>query len=489
MKNLIHLLALGSLGFLAACAPTVSSVSSSGNVGEVVAYDGPKARLVVGNLNCRAGGCGSVGGSMADSLTAALFRSNRFVLLERDNIEAIQSESALLQSNVVQEGADLVISGAITAFEPNASGNAGGISLPVFGGIRLGNNEAYIAMDLRLIDVRTRRIVNVTSVEGRSSSFSASGYGGGFIGGRYLGGSLSTYSNGPMGQAIAVLLESAVREMSKLVPQEYYRVPNNASAAQAAAPKPVQPAAVPAAPKTTAPAAIPPMAQGNLARPKILPGNALPFSDDFEGRDLGAKLAETNPEQYGRANCPGRPTEVGIGSVGNVLDKNQNSTKALELGEISSCTGDSLAQINALTIGSTNWNNYRMSFDFFVAGRNGSNDDGLGIRLNFQPDGSSYDAIWFNSNYGTVAAQKVLGSQQTVLASRNLGRELSDVRWCGVVIENRSGSVKVSLNNTLILEFKDSDPRYAQGGVGFMRGNNNYGFGIFVDNLKIEALR
>jgi curli biogenesis system outer membrane secretion channel CsgG len=485
MKNLFQLFALGSLGFLASCAPTVSNVSSSGNVGDVVAYDGPKARLVVGNLSCRVSGCGSVGGSMADSLTTALFRSNRFVMLERDNIDAIQSESALLQSNVVQEGADLVVSGAITAFEANASGNAGGISLPVFGGIRLGNNEAYIAMDLRLIDVRTRRIVNVTSVEGRSSSFSVGGYGGGYIGGRYLGGNLSTYSNGPMGQAIAVLLEGAVREMSKLVPQEYYRVPNNGPAAQVASPK----ATPPATPKTASPAATAPTAQGNLAHPKILPGNALPFSDDFEGRDLGANLAEANPEQYGRANCPGRPTEAGIGSVGNVLDRNQKSTKALELGQIYSCAGDSSAQINALTLGNTNWKNYRMSFDFFVAGRNGSNDDGLGIRLNFQPDGSSYHAIWFNSNYGTVAAQKVLGSQQTVLASRRLGTELSDVRWQTVVIENRSGAVKVSLNNTLILEFKDPDPRYAQGGVGFMRGDNNYGFGVFVDNLKIEVLR
>jgi curli biogenesis system outer membrane secretion channel CsgG len=232
LNSLIQLFALGSLGFLAACAPTVSSASSEGNVGDVVAYDGPKARLVVGNLNCRVSGCGSVGGSMADSLTTALFRSNRFVLLERDNVNAIQSESALLQSNVVQEGADLVVSGAITAFEPNAGGNAGTINLPVLGGIRLGNSEAYVAIDLRLIDVRTRRIVNIASVEGRSSSFNVGGYGGGFIGGTYLGGSLSSYSNAPMGQAIAVLLENAVREMAKLVPIDYYRVPNNGVVAQ-----------------------------------------------------------------------------------------------------------------------------------------------------------------------------------------------------------------------------------------------------------------
>ncbi len=487
MKTLIQLFALGSLGFLAACAPTVSSVNSSGNVGDVVAYDGPKARLVVGNLNCRVSGCGSVGGSMADSLTAALFRSNRFVMLERDNIEAIQSESALLQSNVVQEGADLVISGAITAFEPNASGNAGGISLPVFGGIRLGNNEAYIAMDLRLIDVRTRRIVNVTSVEGRSSSFSAGGYGGGFIGGRYLGGSLSTYSNGPMGQAIAVLLEGAVREMSKLVPQEYYRVPNNASAAQPAAPKTVQTAVTPATPKTAVPAPTPPAAQAKLDHPKTLPGNTLPFSDDFEGRDLGANLTESNPDQYGRANCPDRPDAAGVGSIGNVLDKNQKSTKALELGPTWFCTGGTLIQLSALTIGSVDWKNYRITFDY-LSTKNLYHEYGLGIRLNFQPDGLSYHAIWFDSGSRTVWAQKVLGSQQTVLASRSFESELNDVRWRSVVIENHSGSVKVSLDNTLILEFKDSDSRYAQGGVGFMRGTDASS-NIFVDNLKIEAVR
>jgi hypothetical protein len=310
------------------------------------------------------------------------------------------------------------------------------------------------------------------------------GFGGGFIGGTYLGGSLSSYSNAPMGQAIAVLLDNAVREMAKLVPTDYYRVPNNGAVAQPVVIKTPISSATPAPTTTVATQA----AQSTLKRPNILPGNSLPFADNFEGRDLGANLAEANPDQYGRANCPARPTEAGVGNVGNVLDKNQKSTKALELGYASDCISGSSAQINALTIGSTDWKNYRMNFDFFVADRNGSSDDALGIRLNFQPDGSSYHAIWFNSNYGIVVARKVLGSQQTVLSSRSLGAALSDVRWYNVLIENRSGAVSVSLNNTLILEFKDTDPRYANGGIGFMRGDHGRD-GMFVDNLKIEALR
>jgi Curli production assembly/transport component CsgG/Cyclin D1 binding domain len=96
--------------------------------------------------------------------------------------------------------------------------------------VRLGANEAYIAADLRLVEVKTRRILNIVRVEGRSSSFSAGGFGGGFLGPVFLGGGLSTYANQPMGKAIAVMLQAAVQDLSKGIPEAYYVDPTAASA-------------------------------------------------------------------------------------------------------------------------------------------------------------------------------------------------------------------------------------------------------------------
>ncbi len=217
-----------------------TQVESSGpTVNQVITYQGPKARIAVASFRCKAANCEGIGEGIADMLATALFRTGRFIVLERgEGLQAIQQELNLAQSGYVRkeqapkvgqmEGADILVIGAITAFEPNASGTEGGglvipYKIPILGGAKLKKKEAYIAADIRLVDVRTGRVINATAVEGKASSWKAQGVLGGVIGGVALGGNLGMYRNTPMEKAIRQMLYAAVNAIAQMVPENYYR--------------------------------------------------------------------------------------------------------------------------------------------------------------------------------------------------------------------------------------------------------------------------
>ncbi len=223
------------------CTEISTNVQSSGpTVQETLTYQGPKARIAVASFKCKAAKCsGEIGSGISDMLATALFKSGRFIVLERgEGLEAIKEELNLGQSGYVEarkapkigllEGADILVVGAITAFEPNASGIKGGAAVspfrvPFLGGIGGAKKDAYIAADIRLIDVRTGRVINATRVEGKATSWKIGGLGGTIIGTVALGGALGAYKNTPMEKAIAVMLDRAVQEIARMVPENYYR--------------------------------------------------------------------------------------------------------------------------------------------------------------------------------------------------------------------------------------------------------------------------
>lgn len=249
---------IGLLGLLAACGPEMTTnVQTSGpTVQEVVTYEGPKARIAVASFRCKAAKCtGEIGEGLADMLATSLFRTGRFIVLERgEGLRAIQEELNLAQSGYVKaekapqiglmEGADILVLGAITAFEPEASGIGGGavvvpFSVPMIGGAAVGKKDAYIAADIRLVDVRTGRVINATRVEGKATSWKVGGLGGAIAGTVAFGGALGAYKNTPMEKAIMVMLDNAIQAISQMVPESYYRhgttAPPSASPAPAAA--------------------------------------------------------------------------------------------------------------------------------------------------------------------------------------------------------------------------------------------------------------
>jgi curli biogenesis system outer membrane secretion channel CsgG len=224
------------------------------------AYDGPKARVAVSQFKDKTGKgwwTGAIGDGMADMLATALFHSNRYIVLERQTVSDVLREQDLGAAGRIQkgteapigqiEGAELLITGAVTEFEGAASGVGGGIggiggtAGRVLGGIAGGLKKAHMAIDMRVIDTRTSRIVAATSIEGEATDFALGGALAGAGSGGALGGALGGWSKTPTEKALRICIQEGVKFIVSKTPQTYYHYgaggqPMAAGAAPKAAP-------------------------------------------------------------------------------------------------------------------------------------------------------------------------------------------------------------------------------------------------------------
>lgn len=226
----IPLLILSACQSLEPTATVTTTGGPSIATARAESYNGPKARIAVNKFSNKAAkASGQVGTGMADMLTTALFHSNRFIVLDRQDMGSVVAEQDLAATGRIKEGtgapigqlegAELLMTGAITAFEPDASGVQGGV-LGGFGAlVGASKKNAYIAIDVKVVDTTTGRIVAANSIEGKASDFSAGLIGGG---GELLGG-LGVYKNTPMEKAIRVCINEAVRYVSTQTPANFYR--------------------------------------------------------------------------------------------------------------------------------------------------------------------------------------------------------------------------------------------------------------------------
>ncbi|HZS31981.1 MAG TPA: CsgG/HfaB family protein [Methylomirabilota bacterium] len=205
------------------------------------AYDGPKARIAVAQFKDKTGKgwwTGAIGDGMADMLATALFHSNRYIVLERQTVSDVLREQDLGASGRIKkgteapigeiEGAELLVTGAVTEFEGAASGVGGGIggiggtAGRILGGIAGGIKKAHMAIDVRVIDTRTSRIVAATSVEGEATDFALGGALAGAGGGGALGGALGGWSKTPTEKALRICIQEAVKFIVAKTPATYY---------------------------------------------------------------------------------------------------------------------------------------------------------------------------------------------------------------------------------------------------------------------------
>ncbi len=220
-------------------------------------YDGPQARIAVARFDNRAGNQGrwwspAIGDGMADMLTTALFNTGRFIVLERDAIDDVLYEQDLGASGRIRpetaaaigeiEGAELLVVAAVTEFQEDASGTRGSIGGGrlgrAIGGVVGGQSSAHMAIDLRIIDARTSRVLAATSVEGTARDFDIGGALAGYTGRHAMSGSLSTWQNTPREKALREVIGKSVEYIMSRTPQTYYRhgSGHQAATAQAAAP-------------------------------------------------------------------------------------------------------------------------------------------------------------------------------------------------------------------------------------------------------------
>jgi curli biogenesis system outer membrane secretion channel CsgG len=253
---------------LAGCAPTAEVTKGGGatiSQAQAEAYDGPKARITVGRiidktgadkstslsyqlgvLRRRSGNGGAfdpqnVTSGIRDLLTTALFNSNRFIVLERENITDALVEQEFSASGRVGEasriptgqveGAELLVVGALTGFDAGAAGG-GGFPIPIplnrngdMAILDVEFHKSHVAMDLRVIDVRTGRIVSTVSVEGSARKFGAGLSG--FARTRYGGmvrvpTLLRGFTNTPVEKAISEMVDAAVTHVVEQTPAVYF---------------------------------------------------------------------------------------------------------------------------------------------------------------------------------------------------------------------------------------------------------------------------
>ncbi len=281
--------------------------AASADIEETLTYQGNKARITVGTIKPKADQCSyEMAAAIGEMLSTALTNTGKFIVLaSQEEVAELADEIDLAQSGYVEEGkgpekglmegADILITGAVTAFEPNAGGGGGvlgGFKKKAFGAVGVKSKTAKIIMDIKLIDIRTRRVLKAKSLEAKSKSWKTGIGGGGWVKDMALAGALGVYSNEPMEKAIRAVLAKAVETISKEVPEEYYRYQgkgqytkeygSTTAPAAATATTPSSPSASAATP--TAPAA---EDMKLYTKYDFIPGNKVIFYDDMKDEEEG----------------------------------------------------------------------------------------------------------------------------------------------------------------------------------------------------------
>ncbi len=158
-----------------------------------------------------------VGTELSGMLTNELAAINAFTVVERSQLDRVLDEQDLGASGRVRPdtaaeigeltGAGYLVTGTVTDYSEETRRTRGGISIGGRGrslGIGGESTEAYIAVDIRVINATTGEIAHVRTVEGRTQD------GGVSLRARQgrFGGNLDHASDTPAGEAIrAALIE------------------------------------------------------------------------------------------------------------------------------------------------------------------------------------------------------------------------------------------------------------------------------------------
>jgi len=278
--------------FLAGCeiiqqtiAPPKATVTSGGGPdmasAQAESYNGPKARIAVSRFSdktAKGWWTGEIGDGMAEMMATALFNTNRFIVLERQQIGDVLAEQDLGAGGRVQqetsapigqiEGAELLITGAVTGYEPGASGYFGGIGggkKDIAGGVIAALKGSYIAIDVRVIDTKTSRILSAATVEGTASDIE--GLIGMAIGKIGLGTGLGGWSKTPMEKALRLCIQESVNFIVSKTPAQYYHYSETGEPIKVSQPPVPAPSQAPSPPTTPSPASAVPqsiIAKGSI---------------------------------------------------------------------------------------------------------------------------------------------------------------------------------------------------------------------------------
>lgn len=170
LKTAILMLICASFLFLFSCATTEThnTVETQSVTSHNTPYSGPKHPLVVGKFANRStymngifsDGADRMGSQAKTILKTHLSQTNRFILMDRDNMKDLTEEAKLSGEKQAISGAKYVITGEVTEFGRKVTGDKA-----LFGILGQGKKQtAYAKVSLNIVEVHTSSIVH--SVQG-----------------------------------------------------------------------------------------------------------------------------------------------------------------------------------------------------------------------------------------------------------------------------------------------------------------------------------
>jgi curli biogenesis system outer membrane secretion channel CsgG len=224
--------ALIATSFLFYAGPAASQEAGAHILSAAVqAIPGPRRSIAVGEIDAAgivapAGTSWSVGSGLSSMLLTALQESDRFVVVERGALTHVLNEQQMAANHVSagtdapQPGAIIpaqyLVVGAVTEFGTSDKGSGvsvGGVGGFLSGALSLSSSKGSVAIDLRIVDMRTSGQVAAFTVKKEISSTSV-----GITGGYKnisLGG--NQFWSTPIGEATRAAINDAVSEIARAV--------------------------------------------------------------------------------------------------------------------------------------------------------------------------------------------------------------------------------------------------------------------------------
>lgn len=247
--------------FFAACASqgpttvserqyaTAKKVGGKKVVEKLTCTENSGVKVVVGKVRCKAAACRGripergglfallqlagvpsfegIGDGLKDMMLTALRNTGCFRVFDRESMEEIQEELRLAGADAKTkfEAADYIISASITSINyTRKSGSLGGGLIPIVGVISTTKEKAQLAMDVRLISVKTGEVVFSKTYQAESGKTSYGVGGFGAAAGVGFGGALSGLSGTAMEEVARDIIIRATYDIAKFLAPDKVQV-------------------------------------------------------------------------------------------------------------------------------------------------------------------------------------------------------------------------------------------------------------------------
>jgi curli biogenesis system outer membrane secretion channel CsgG len=218
---------------LVACggSPQVPNAKLAAPSAQTASYSGPKMRVAVGTFSeleasqalMKSMGWPGVGPMISEQAVNALVQTGRVAVLERSQIRtAIGNTQTEKESDISKYfdqdttvdsgkllGAQAMLVGVVTEFEPDVSGGDAGLSIGDLVGLTYHQDKAIVGIEVRLVDQQTGKVL--AAANGRGEVLSA----GAGAKGKYKGVQFgaSGWSRTPLGTATRQATDDALKKL------------------------------------------------------------------------------------------------------------------------------------------------------------------------------------------------------------------------------------------------------------------------------------